>query len=191
MPESSPPLILEIITPPGQTARRELAVSPAVIGRLPDCDIQLDSQRVSRRHAELVCDDAGGWMIRDLDSRNHTRVNGEIVAERPLEEGDLIEIGQFQLRVLRPKQEPEGDDLRTTAWSAEEPQATEFRTLSSSPAQRLNVSHLAKVNALSKRLLEIPDGPRRMQELCRAGGAGDELQLRRRFSRIPAVRLTF
>jgi serine phosphatase RsbU (regulator of sigma subunit)/pSer/pThr/pTyr-binding forkhead associated (FHA) protein len=168
MPEASSPLILEITTPQGQTAQRELTGSPAVIGRLPDCDIQLDSQRVSRRHAELVLNDLGRWIVRDLDSRNHTRVNGEIVPQRLLEQDDLIEIGQFQLRVLRLAQEPGANDARTTTWSAEEPESTDIRTLSSSPAQRLNAWHLTNVNALSRRLLEIPDGGQRLVELCSA-----------------------
>ena len=166
MPEASSPLILEITNPQGQTAQRELTASPTVIGRLPDCDIQLDNQRVSRRHAELVLDDLGRWLVRDLDSRNHTRVNGEIVSERLLEKDDLIEIGQFQLRVLRLAREPGANDSRTTAWSAEGPESTDIRTLSSAPAQRLNAWHLTKVNALSRRLVEIPDGRQRLEELC-------------------------
>ncbi|MGA2440581.1 MAG: SpoIIE family protein phosphatase [Tepidisphaeraceae bacterium] len=168
MPQASFPLILQITTPQGQTAQRELAASPTVIGRLPDCDIQLDSQRVSRRHAQLVRDDLGRWLVRDLDSRNHTRVNGEIVAERLLENDDLIEIGQFQLRVLRLDGAPEPMDSPTTAWSAEQPESTDIRTLSSSPAQRLNAWHLTKVNALGQRLAEIPDSRQRLVELCQA-----------------------
>jgi serine phosphatase RsbU (regulator of sigma subunit) len=168
MPQASSPLILQITNPHGQTAQRDLTEPPAVIGRLPDCDIQLDSRRVSRRHAELVWDDLGRWLVRDLDSRNHTRVNGEIVADRLLEKDDLIEIGPFQLRVLRLAAEPEANDARTTIWSAEERESTDIRTLSSSPAQRLNVSHLAKVNALGQRLVEIGDAGQRLVELCQA-----------------------
>jgi serine phosphatase RsbU (regulator of sigma subunit) len=40
--------------------------------------------------------------------------------------------------------------------------------LLSSPAQRLNSAHLAKVNSLSRRLVEIPDGRQRMVEVCHA-----------------------
>jgi len=166
MPQASSPLILQITTPQGQTAERELAASPAVIGRLPDCDVQLDSQRVSRRHAQLVRDDLGRWLLRDLDSRNHTRVNGEIVAERLLAKDDLIEIGQFQLRVLPLDPEP-AKDSPTTAWSAEQPESTDIRTLSSSPAQRLNAWHLTKVNALGQRLAEIPDAGQRLVDSFR------------------------
>lgn len=44
------------------------------IGRDQTCDIVVDDQTVSRRHAELeLCDD-GGYRLIDLDSRNGTFV---------------------------------------------------------------------------------------------------------------------
>jgi serine phosphatase RsbU (regulator of sigma subunit) len=168
MPDASFPLILEITTPQGQTARRELSESPAVIGRLADCDIQLESQRVSRRHAELDRNETGRWLVRDLDSRNHTRVNGEMVIERLLEKDDLIEIGHFQLRVLLLAAEAQASDSPPTTWSADGPQAADIRTLFSSPAQRLGAWHLTKVNALGRQLVEIPDARQRLVELCQA-----------------------
>lgn len=148
--------------------RFDLTRSSLVLGRLADCDIQLDNQRVSRRHAELVCDESGNWRIRDLASRNHTRVNGEIVTEKMIAESDLIEIGQFKLRILLPEKECAENDSRTTDWSVDDTDATEFRMLMSSPAQRLNSAHLAKVNSLSRRLVEIADGRERLEEVCQA-----------------------
>ena len=148
--------------------RFDLTHSPLVIGRLPECDIQLDSQRVSRKHAELVRDDDGCWTIRDLLSRNHTRVNGEIVTEQSIGGADVVEIGQFKLRIVMPEETLPENDSRTTDWSVDDTDATEFRMLMSSPAQRLNSAHLARVNALSQRLLEIPDGRQRLVEVCDA-----------------------
>jgi len=158
--------ILEIMSPQGQTSRHEMKSSPIVLGRHSECDIPLESQRVSRRHAELLCDDAGQWTVRDLESRNHTRVNGEVVTEQPLKHDDLIEIGQFQMRILWPSMETA--TARSTTWSHEEPQSTDFRTLSSSPARRINASNLAKVNALGSHLMEIADSNRRLLELCQS-----------------------
>jgi serine phosphatase RsbU (regulator of sigma subunit) len=137
-----------------------------VIGRLADCQIQLDSQRVSRRHAELVCRHDGKWLVRDLLSRNHTRVNGEIVTERILEPNDLIEIGHFQLRILLPIPQAGDVDAQTTNWSQEQGHTTEYHTLGSSRVQRLNASHLAKVSALSRRLVEIDNVRQRLAEMC-------------------------
>ncbi len=170
MPDLSPELslVLEVTSPQGQNTRYELTTSPLVIGRLPECDIQLDTQRVSRRHAQLVRDEIGQWAICDLASRNGTRVNGVPVTEQVIGSDDLIEIGRFQLRILWPDGQREFQDTtQTTLWSVEDPDATDFRKLSSAPAPRLNASHLAKVNALNQRLLDISDSRQRLIELCR------------------------
>lgn len=165
-PESSPPM-LEITSPSGEVSQIDLLRSPLVIGRSVDCDIQLDSPRVSRRHAQLVRETNGGWIIRDLESRNHVRINGEIIGERQIEDSDLIEIGQFKLRILWPADLSENDS-QTTDWSADDTDSTEFRMLMSSPAQRLNSAHLARISSLSQKLLEIPDGRQRLVEVCQA-----------------------
>lgn len=63
-----------------------------VMGRAATCDYAIADQTVSARHAELVRVD-GGWLIRDLDSRNGTRVNGWLVKEQRLEPGDTLTLG--------------------------------------------------------------------------------------------------
>ncbi len=71
--------------------------SALVIGRSPDCDIQVDvTSAASRRHAE-VYPFAGGWRIRDLESSNGTRLNGRKILDEPLREGDRLEVGDFLL----------------------------------------------------------------------------------------------
>jgi serine phosphatase RsbU (regulator of sigma subunit)/pSer/pThr/pTyr-binding forkhead associated (FHA) protein len=163
--------VLEVITAEGQTDRVELDRSPLIIGRLSECDIQLESPRVSRRHAELVSDESGCWILRDLESRNGTRVNGESITERPILPGDFIEIGPFQLQLLsttEAAEEPTTESGQTTIWSMDETELPDMQRLSSSPAPRLNAAHLAKVNALSKQLVEIPDAQARLISLCQA-----------------------
>ena len=65
------------------------------IGRDPGNDLVLDSPIVSRRHAELeVRDDATVW--RDLGSANGTAVNGRVISEQTLRDGDIIRIGDAQ-----------------------------------------------------------------------------------------------
>jgi pSer/pThr/pTyr-binding forkhead associated (FHA) protein len=63
-----------------------------VMGRATTCDFTIADQTVSARHAELVRLD-GGWLIRDLNSRNGTRVNGWLVTEQRLEPGDTVTLG--------------------------------------------------------------------------------------------------
>jgi hypothetical protein len=63
-----------------------------VLGRAGSCDYVIYDPTVSGRHAELVrLDD--GWLIRDLGSRNGTRVNGWLVKEQRLRDGDTLTFG--------------------------------------------------------------------------------------------------
>jgi len=71
------------------------------LGRMPDCVIQLGEATVSRRHAEVRWD-GERWTIRDLGSRLGTLLDGVPLAGGtpvPLQEGDLVQIGPFVLRV--------------------------------------------------------------------------------------------
>ncbi|MER7759038.1 FHA domain-containing protein [Streptomyces sp. NPDC097619] len=63
------------------------------IGRAPDNDLVIDDLVVSRRHAELVPADGGGYEIVDLGSHNGTYLNGARVTRAPLAEGDIVGIG--------------------------------------------------------------------------------------------------
>jgi hypothetical protein len=74
-----------------------------VIGRAPGCDCLVTDDLVSRRHAE-VRRDGDRWMLRDLGSRNGTRVNGVRVVE-PVEvrPGDRVSLGGVPYRLSRPR----------------------------------------------------------------------------------------
>jgi len=52
-----------------------------LVGRAPGCDLRIDDSRVSSRHAELRWTPSG-WQIKDLGSRNGTKLDG-----RPLPQG--------------------------------------------------------------------------------------------------------
>ena len=73
--------------------RHALAGDRFTIGRDADNDIVLSGDmRASRRHAELQ-NRSGGWLLRDLHSRNGTFLNGERVSKGPLRGGDRIKVG--------------------------------------------------------------------------------------------------
>jgi hypothetical protein len=67
-----------------------------VIGRQETCDIVVPDPNASRRHAEVAKRDDGWWIV-DLESTNHTYVNGSLVKERRLHAGDRIRIGNTEL----------------------------------------------------------------------------------------------
>ena len=71
-----------------------------VLGRNVACDYAIADPSVSSRHAELRLT-SNGWLIRDLSSRNGTRVNGWLVKEQVLRAGDRIELGATTF-VFRP-----------------------------------------------------------------------------------------
>lgn len=72
--------------------------APVVIGRVATADIALPGENVSRRHCEIRYW-AGDYVIKDLHSRNGTRVNGERVAVAVLRLNDVIEVGSFSIYV--------------------------------------------------------------------------------------------
>ena len=74
---------------------------PVVIGRSPDADLVIADDFVSSTHAKIVPDD-DGFTLTDLGSTNGTLVNGQ-PATRPLAigAGDIIELGQNRLEVVR------------------------------------------------------------------------------------------
>jgi diguanylate cyclase (GGDEF)-like protein len=71
----------------------ELESAEVTIGRAPECEIVVDLDNVSRRHAQLANGD-DGWVVRDLGSTNGTFVNNaEIAGDYKLANGDLIKVG--------------------------------------------------------------------------------------------------
>ncbi len=71
----------------------ELSGSQCVLGRGEQVDVCLDTEGVSRRHAELVQYVDGSFVVIDLDSTNGTFVNGRKIAREALVDGDRIALG--------------------------------------------------------------------------------------------------
>jgi DNA-binding NtrC family response regulator len=69
----------------------------AVIGTHESADFSLTDRTVSRFHAELSVDD-GGVSLRDLDSRNGTRVENLLIQSVRLDGPMLISFGKTQVR---------------------------------------------------------------------------------------------
>lgn len=69
--------------------------SECVIGRAPECAIQVSDGSISSRHAR-VTRSAEGFSVEDLGSRNGTFVNGEKVDNKPrlLADGDVVRLGK-------------------------------------------------------------------------------------------------
>jgi pSer/pThr/pTyr-binding forkhead associated (FHA) protein len=69
-----------------------------LLGRHQECDIQLGSRKVSRRHCCLAQVD-NYLVVRDLGSTNGIRINGVRVLEGSLRAGDELTIGNQRYQV--------------------------------------------------------------------------------------------
>ncbi len=75
--------------------------APVVIGRHPDCEIQVDDGSVSRRHAQIVYSKPH-YYLEDLNSRNGSMLNNEFVTGRTrLFDGSEIQICDIVFRFTR------------------------------------------------------------------------------------------
>src|SRR5580658_1308992 len=69
-----------------------------LLGRHPECDIQLNSRKVSRRHC-CIAQVRDYLVVRDLGSTNGVRINGNRVLEGKLKAGDELTIGNFKYQI--------------------------------------------------------------------------------------------
>jgi pSer/pThr/pTyr-binding forkhead associated (FHA) protein len=94
-----------------------------LFGRHEECDVQLNSKKVSRRHCVLA-QVHDYLVVRDLGSTNGVRINGQRVAEGKLRAGDELQVGNFKYQVCsdplgRSKEQPPADAYRPVPPSAE------------------------------------------------------------------------
>lgn len=71
-----------------------------IIGRGEECDLPINDTSVSRVHAEIRVVDTGRYEIVDLGSSNGVRVNGAELKRALLDAGDVIELGDVQLKFV-------------------------------------------------------------------------------------------
>jgi pSer/pThr/pTyr-binding forkhead associated (FHA) protein len=69
-----------------------------LVGRQEECDIQLNSRKVSRKHC-VIAQVHDYLVVRDLGSTNGVRINGTRVQEGVLRTGDELAIGNFRYQV--------------------------------------------------------------------------------------------
>lgn len=99
-------------------ARFELGPQGLRIGRSPDNDVVVDDALVSKAHAvvEACSGDSEAWQVRDLDSTNHTWLNGSQVATQVLQHNDEIVVGMCELRFLDESQALEATQEVRKSW---------------------------------------------------------------------------
>ncbi len=109
-----------------------------LLGRHPECDIQIDSRKISRRHC-CIAQVSDYLIIRDLGSTNGIRINGVRVGEGRLAAGDELTIGNSRYKVT---------------WDAVPANPEPVR-----PAKRQTVRAPSSVGGIEDELLESCDEP--------------------------------
>jgi diguanylate cyclase (GGDEF)-like protein len=79
----------------GITAGAVYAVArkTTVIGRNKDANVPIQDTGVSRRHARVIIDGDGNYVVEDLGSKNGTQLNDVSVRRAVLRSGDLLQLG--------------------------------------------------------------------------------------------------
>jgi len=137
----------------------------ATIGRSASNSIMVNEDLVSRFHAEISGRD-DQYVVRDLDSKNGTFVNGEQVAEHRLANGDIVTIGNATLRFAAGTEESLQALERQAAAPSARPEARPHAvapqpTLAATPAppepSGLQDDQVAALAALARRLHGLTD----------------------------------
>lgn len=65
-----------------------------IVGRLPECDLQVPFADISRRHTRFYKTASGEWLVEDMGSKNGTRLNDvQITYPQKLNQGDNVNLG--------------------------------------------------------------------------------------------------
>jgi len=165
-------MVIEIATEGGTVSPQNLDGQRFLIGRARDAHVYLESGTVSRRHAEIYCDPFHRWWVRDLGSRNGTRVNGVTCPEHVVQPGDVIGVGEFLLRVVSldmgdATPSPGHASPAQVGGLAVSDMTAEISTLHEVESPRLAASHLSILNEFGQGLLRVADPQQRMIDLCR------------------------
>ena len=90
-------MIVKLIVHGGKNEGAVIAINKPqfIIGRLPECNLRIESKALSRRHAQIDVKD-GSVTVKDLGSTNGTFVNGEVLSAKSvvLHKYDLITLGE-------------------------------------------------------------------------------------------------
>jgi len=88
-----------VVLSAGMTGRtHELKVDKTTIGRVEDNTFQIAEPSVSSHHCEVLLR-GPEVVVRDLNSTNGTFINGEKVTETVLKPGQVLRLGQIEMRL--------------------------------------------------------------------------------------------
>src|SRR5437867_7661043 len=89
-----PPMLLALTDGPNISLDKPILL----VGRHQECDVQIPSRKISRRHC-CIAQVHDYVVIKDLFSTNGVRINGTRVKEGCLRAGDELTIGNYRYKV--------------------------------------------------------------------------------------------
>ncbi|WP_372370730.1 FHA domain-containing protein [Candidatus Uabimicrobium sp. HlEnr_7] len=101
----------------GVNSLHALSKTETIMGRIPECDIQVMDQMASRQHSKVILQ-GGSYFIEDCNSSNGTFLNDIQITKQPLQNGDVVKIcnhaykfeikdkSEVQMQVSSPKPTP-------------------------------------------------------------------------------------
>jgi len=96
--EAAPRVRLNVLEGADAGATLEARRPRVLVATHPACDLVLTDAAVSRFHLAIGPAAEGRLVLRDLDSRNGTRLDGVPVLAAPLASGAVIAVGETRLR---------------------------------------------------------------------------------------------
>lgn len=130
----------------GSNAGKEIKipVPKCIIGRGDECHLRPQSDAVSREHCVIITNDQE-VVVRDLNSRNGTYVNGERVAEEAvLLTGDVLRIGPLEFEML----------IEHTAARIKRPKVSDIKQAVARTAEGSSVTSTSEVDDVTQWLEE-------------------------------------
>src|SRR5215470_14806812 len=83
----------------GMTGRtHDLKAEKTTVGRVEDNTFQIAEPSVSSHHCEVLLR-GNDVIIKDLNSTNGTFINGEKISESPIKPGQILRLGQIEMRL--------------------------------------------------------------------------------------------
>jgi exonuclease SbcC len=127
-----------------------------LIGRARGCDLGLEAPDVSSVHC-LIMRGADAFHLRDCQSRAGTKLNGNLVREASLHDGDVLQVGPFSFRVHLPggctSAEPAPDNSR---WQHVERSRRKLAQIALRQRKLLRFQHVLKQDSNAKDSPEPP-----------------------------------
>jgi len=146
----------------------DMAVS---IGRGPENSIPLIDEKASRQHCLIQRNSNGFWIVKDLASRNGTKVNDQKVNEHTLRAGDVLRVGshEFLIETDRPLHDAVREGLSVDA-------ALQGETLTVVKASLNNSAEVGWMFNLNDLIESVPPkGPGEAVRIIDANGVPSEV----------------